>query len=117
FEISPASIPTIGLAARALRHQVGRGPVGVIGFSFAGGLALVAAADPRYANDIGFVAAIGAHDDLARVARFFFTDQIQTVDGKTILMPAHEYGGAGVVYPKGEKVFPGGAQPAAVPTR
>ncbi len=82
FRISSASISTIGLAARALHHQVGRGPVGVIGFSFAGGLALLAAADPRYANDIGFVAAIGAHDDLSRVARFFFTDQIQTMDQK-----------------------------------
>src|SRR3954468_10424956 len=30
FRISPASIPTIGLAAKALHHQVGRGPVGVI---------------------------------------------------------------------------------------
>src|SRR3954467_14149762 len=68
FRISPASIPTIGLAAQALHHEIGRGPVGIIGFSFAGGLALLAAADPHFANDIGFVAAIGAHDDLMRVA-------------------------------------------------
>jgi hypothetical protein len=107
FRISPASIPTIGLASQALHREVGRGPVGVIGFSFAGGLALLAAADPRYANDIGFVAAIGAHDDLLRVARFFFTDQIQTVDGKTVLMPAHEYGGGVLAYAKAEKFFPG----------
>jgi pimeloyl-ACP methyl ester carboxylesterase len=107
FRISPASIPTIGLASQAFRREVGRGPVGVIGFSFAGGLALLAAADPRYANDIGFVAAIGAHDDLLRVARFFFTDQIQTVDGKTILMPAHEYGGGVLAYTKAERFFPG----------
>lgn len=114
FRVSPASIPTIGLAAQALRHQVGRGSVGVIGFSFAGGLALLAAADPRYANDIGFVAAIGAHHDLTRVARFFFTDQIQTVDGKTILMPAHEYGGAVLVYTKAERFFPGEAENARI---
>jgi pimeloyl-ACP methyl ester carboxylesterase len=107
FRISPVSIPTIGLAAQALHRQIGRGPVGIIGFSFAGGLALLAAADPRYANDVGFVAAIGAHDDLTRVARFFFTDQIQTVDGKTILMPAHEYGGGVLAYTKAEKFFPG----------
>src|SRR4051812_27117858 len=106
FRISPASIPTIGLASQALHREIGRGPVGVIGFSFAGGLALLAAADPRYANDIGFVAAIGAHDDLLRVARFFFTDQIQTVDGKTILMPAYEYGGGVLAYTKAEKFFP-----------
>jgi pimeloyl-ACP methyl ester carboxylesterase len=105
FRISPASIPTIGLASQAMHREIGRGPVGVIGFSFAGGLALLAAADPRYANDIGFVAAIGAHDDLLRVARFFFTDQIQTIDGKTVLMPAHEYGGGVLAYTKAERFF------------
>jgi len=117
FRISPASIPTIGLAAQALRYEVGRGPVGVIGFSFAGGLALLAAADPRYANDIGFVAAIGAHHDLTRVARFFFTDQIPAVNGKSILMPAHEYGGAVLVYTKAEKFFPGEAEKARAAIR
>jgi pimeloyl-ACP methyl ester carboxylesterase len=117
FRISPASVPTIGLSAQALHQEIGRGPVGIIGFSFAGGLALLAAADPRYADDIGFVAAIGAHHDLDRVARFFFTDQIQTVDGKTILMPAHEYGGAVLVYMKAEKFFPGEAENARVAIR
>src|SRR4051812_14849456 len=112
FRISPASIPTIGLASQALHRTLGRGPVGVIGFSFAGGLALLAAADPRYANDIGFVAVIGAHDDLTRVARFFFTDQIQTVDRKTILMPAHEYGGGVLAYTKAERFFPNEAENA-----
>ena len=61
-------------------------------------------------NDIGFVAAIGAHDDLNRVARFFFTDQIQTTDHKTILMPAHEYGGGVLAYTKAEKFFPNEAE-------
>ena len=117
FRLSPASITTIGLAAQALRHQTGRGPVGVIGFSFAGGLALLAAADPRYANDIGFVAAIGAHHDLSRVARFFFTDQIQTVDGKTILMPAHEYGAGVLAYTKAEAFFPSEADNARAAIR
>src|SRR3954451_15805619 len=117
FRISPASIPTIGLAAQALHHHVGRGAVGVIGFSFAGGLALLAAADPHYANDIGFVAAIGAHDDLTRVARFFFTDQIQTVDRKTILMPAHEYGGGVLAYTKAEEFFPNEADNARAAIR
>ena len=117
FRISPASIPTIGLSAQALRQQVGRGPVGIVGFSFAGGLALLAAADPRYASDIGFVASIGAHDDLTRVARFFFTDQIPTVDGKTVLMPAHEYGGGVLAYTKAEKFFPGEAENARAAIR
>src|SRR4051812_4521857 len=117
FRISPASIPTIGLAAQALHHQVGRGPVGVIGFSFAGGLALLAAADPHYTNEIGFVAAIGAHDDLSRVARFFFTDQIQTIDHKTVLMPAHEYGGGVLAYSKADKFFPNEADNARAAIR
>jgi pimeloyl-ACP methyl ester carboxylesterase len=117
FRISPASIPTIGLAAQTLHREIGRGPVGVIGFSFAGGLALLAAADRRYTHDIGFVAAIGAHDDMLRVARFFFTDQIQDINGKTILMPAHQYGGGVLAYTKAEEFFPGEAEIARAALR
>ncbi|HEX6766408.1 MAG TPA: hypothetical protein VF103_13040, partial [Polyangiaceae bacterium] len=38
--------------------------VGLIGFSFAGGLALVAASDPNVGQRLGFVTSVGGHHDL-----------------------------------------------------
>jgi len=65
------SIATLGAAAHELRGRSQGRRVGMMGMSFAGGLALVAAADPTYAEDIGFVVSVGGHDDLGRVLRFF----------------------------------------------
>ena len=92
YRVDPASVETIGAAARALDARLGAGKAGVMGMSFAGGLALIAAADPRFAEDIGFVVAVGAHDDLARVSRFFATDAIDAPDGSRVHLHAHGYG-------------------------
>jgi pimeloyl-ACP methyl ester carboxylesterase len=92
YRIDPATIATIGRAALALRTRVQRSEVGVLGLSFAGGLALLAAADVQYERAIGFVVAVGAHDDLERVARFFVQDEIAEPDGTTFHMHAHDYG-------------------------
>src|SRR5579883_2043382 len=46
YQITPEGITVIGESARWLATQTGH-PVGVMGLSFAGGLALVAAADDR----------------------------------------------------------------------
>lgn len=64
------------------------GRVGVVGVSFAGGLALVAAGRPRLAGKITAVFALGAHGDLPRVMRY-----LCLADGapKT-LKPPHDYG-------------------------
>ena len=69
-----------------------------MGMSFAGGLALLAASDPRFAADVAFVVAVGAHDDLARVARFFATDAIARPDGSILHLAAHPYGPLVLVY-------------------
>ena len=105
YKVDPASIDTIGAAAHTLRARTGR-PVGLMGMSFAGGLALLAAADARYAPDIAFVVAIGAHDDLGRVSRFFATDTIARPDGSTLAMHAHAYGPLVLVYSHVEDFFP-----------
>ncbi len=105
YRIDPRSIETIGRAAGVLSERVHRTGVGVLGFSFAGGLSLLAAADPRYATSISFVAAVGAHDDLARVSRFFATNEIPDADGKPIHMTAHEYGILVLVYAHAEEFF------------
>lgn len=107
YHIDPASLETIGAAVHALRGRLERSrPVGVMGMSFAGGLALVAAADPRFAPDVGFVVAVGAHHDLGRVLRFFATSSIDRPDGTHEAMSAHDYGPLVVVYSYVEDFFP-----------
>jgi dienelactone hydrolase len=105
YRIEGASKDEIGLAAHALRARMGE-PVGVMGLSFAGGLALLAASDPRFAPDVAFVVAVGAHDDLARVARFFATNEIPRPDGSILKLAAHSYGPLVLVYDRLEDFFP-----------
>ena len=106
YRVDPRSIDTIGAAAASLRARLGHGRVGVMGMSFAGGLSLHAAASPRFEKDIGFVVAIGAHDDLGRVIRFFATDSIVQPDGATVHLKAHEYGALVMIYGNAERFFP-----------
>jgi dienelactone hydrolase len=112
YRIDGASADEIGQAAHALRQQIGA-PVGVMGMSFAGGLALLAASDARFARDVAFVVAVGAHDDLARVSRFFATNEIQRPDGTTLHLAAHPYGPLVLVYDRLADFFPPGDLPAA----
>jgi dienelactone hydrolase len=105
YRVDPRSIDTIGAAAASLAARTGGRP-GVMGMSFAGGLALLAAADPRFAESIGFVVAIGAHDDLARVSRFFATNEAPRPDGPPLHLQAHGYGTLVLVYQRAERFFP-----------
>jgi pimeloyl-ACP methyl ester carboxylesterase len=84
-----------------------------MGMSFGGGVALLTAADARFADRVGFVVAIGAHDDLARVSRFFATSRIETVSGGTRELHAHDYGAMVLVYTHVEDFFPAEDVPAA----
>jgi pimeloyl-ACP methyl ester carboxylesterase len=106
YRIDPASIDTIGQSASTLSARLGSERVGVLGLSFAGGLSLVAAADPRYADAFAFVASIGAHDDLGRVLRFFVTDRAALPDGETFHVHAHDYGTVVLEYSHVEDFFP-----------
>lgn len=98
YRIDPASIATIGGAAHVLREELGGRRVGVMGMSFAGGLGLLAAADPAYADDVKLVVAVGAHDDLSRVARYFATSEDPRPDGSIESLKAHQYGALVLVY-------------------
>jgi pimeloyl-ACP methyl ester carboxylesterase len=104
FRVTPDSITTIGEAAKFMHA---RGPkAGVFGLSFSGGLALMAAADPRYRDDIAFTVAVGAHDDMGRVARFFALNEAPKPDGSVLRMKAHEYGALVLAYAHPEDFFP-----------
>jgi dienelactone hydrolase len=105
YRVTQRSIDVVGSAMHALRAESGAPRVGVLGLSFAGGLALLAAADPKYANDAAFVAVIGAHDDLPRVLRFFATNKVELPDHSFQSMQAHEYGPLVAVYGHPEVFF------------
>ncbi len=106
YHIDLRSTKSIGMGALALKKRVHRSSVGVMGLSFAGGLALLTATDPEYAPSISFVVAVGAHDDLPRIARFFATNEIPEADGTTLKMHAHDYGAVVLVYSQPTAFFP-----------
>ena len=112
YRVEPATIDLIGYSARAFSATVGK-KVGVLGISFGGGLALMAAAGPRFAPSIDFVVSVGAHDDLERVSKFLITNRIQRPDGTTLEMTAHEYGALILIYSHVEDFFPAAEVPVA----
>lgn len=87
------------------RDRVAADRVGLLGFSFAGGLALVAARDPVTAQRLSFVSNVGGHHDLRRVMRFLIHDEIETPAG-IVKKPAHEYGLVVLVYGNLERFVP-----------
>lgn len=114
YQVSARSIETVGAAIRTLRGRTGgRAQVGLMGTSFGGGVALLTAADARFAREVAFVVAIGAHDDLARVSGFFANDEIEEVTGETKKLRAHGYGATVLVYTHVEDFFPAEDVPAA----
>jgi dienelactone hydrolase len=106
YRIDPKSIPTLRMAARELRKRCEDRRVGMMGMSFAGGLAVMSAATPEAANDVAFVASIGGHDELGRVLKFFVTNEIERPDGTVEKLQAHDYGPLVLVYSHIEGFFP-----------
>lgn len=105
YHVDAASIDTIGESTAWLQQKLGTGPVTIVGVSFAGGLALLAARDARYAPHIRALVLMGAYDNLARVARFLATSQAELPDGRTEPYMAHDYGAAVFVYSQLEQFF------------
>jgi dienelactone hydrolase len=105
YRIDRAETHVIGAAARALSLRLGGAKVGLIGTSFAGGLALVTASEPEFRNTIGCVLAIGAHHDLVRVSRFYMTSLAVAPD-RVVPTQAHDYGVMVTVYGHPSFFFP-----------
>ncbi len=106
YRVDPDAIEIIGRSAQHLSKQLEDQRVGVMGISFAGSLALLAAAGPAYQRYIGLVVTVGSHHDMRRVAHFFLTDQIATPDGTIVQMKAHEYGILVLLYAHVAEDFP-----------
>lgn len=113
YKVTPRTVGVIGDSAVLLGNKMGLPKVGVVGLSFGGGLALLAANKPEYADRIGFVTAVGAHDDMTRVAHFFAANMIEKPDGSTVALKAHEYGVLVLAYSHIEDFFSPRDVPAA----
>jgi dienelactone hydrolase len=119
YSITKNSAVVIGDSVHELVRRSGAPKVGLLGLSFAGGMALIAASDgygptdgppvadasPAVAQQLSAVIAIGAHDDLRRVLEFYETDQTRAPDGMVLKMKAHEYGQLVVVYSHASAFF------------
>ena len=105
YRVQGESAELIGEAAQTFAQQLQVPKVGVLAFSFSGGLALVAAGDPQYSNSIAWIATIGAHYDLAHVLHFFATGEAVRPDGTIEHLRPHEYGPLIVVYDEVQDFF------------
>ncbi len=105
YRVQGESADLIGTAAQSFAQRLQVPKVGLLAFSFSGGLALVAASDPQYANSIAWIATVGAHYDLAHVLRFFATGEAVRPDGAVEHLPPHEYGPLIVVYDEVQDFF------------
>ena len=106
YHVGPASIDSIGDSAAWLAHENGDRPVGVMGLSFSGSLALLAAAAPHFRPNIKFVVAIGSEDEMARVAEYYRTGEDPRPNGTDELLPPHEYGALVLEYENIEEFVP-----------
>jgi dienelactone hydrolase len=93
------------------RDHVAAERVGLLGFSFAGGLSLVAVEDPNTAALVSSVTSVGGHHDLRRVLRFLIHNEIETPHG-VVHQKAHEYGLVVLVYGNLEHFVPAQDLPA-----
>jgi dienelactone hydrolase len=91
YHVDDDSVRTIGESAEWFAQKTGA-PVGVMGLSFSGGLALLAAANPVYAPSFKFVFAVGAQDSMARVADYYRTGEDARPDGTVERLTPHPYG-------------------------
>jgi pimeloyl-ACP methyl ester carboxylesterase len=107
YRVEPQTIDLIGSSAQSLADR-SQTKVGVLGLSFAGGMSLMAAADPKYSDTISFVAAVGAQDDVERVEHYLVDGQTHWPSGRLLTTPPHEYGWLILIYSHPEDFFPAG---------
>ena len=105
YRIDKSAVLVIGESAKWFAQRTG-GPTGVMGLSFSGGLALVAASDPAYQPFFKFVFAVGSQDAMDHVTQFYLTDSEARPDGSIEHLRAHEYGALVLEYEHLEDFVP-----------
>lgn len=97
YHVDAGSMRVIGDSAEWFSQRTGT-PVGVLGLSFSGGLALVAASKPEYGKYFKFIFAVGPHDDMARVEHFYLTGTEVRPDGSVEHLKPNDYGALVIEY-------------------
>ncbi len=92
YHVGANSIATIGESAVWLARRNADRPVGVLGLSFAGSLAMLAATHAQFRSSFRFIFAVGSEDEMARVADYYRTGEELRPDGTIEQLPPHEYG-------------------------
>jgi dienelactone hydrolase len=108
FEVTPAATDRIETVARWLAVDSGLAPtgrIGLMGISFSGGLAIVAAGRASLRNRLLYVFSFGGHDDLRRVLEYFCTGREGDASAKE-LPPPHDYGVAIVLLNVADRLVP-----------
>jgi dienelactone hydrolase len=93
YRVTPVSTDVVEDSAlwMAARSDLApRGRVGLVGISFSGGLAVVAAGRPALDGKIAFVVSLGGHGDLPRVMAYLSSVTARPPDER----PPHDYGTA-----------------------
>ena len=122
YRVTPACTDTIEDAAKWLADQrdlTGGRRIGIIGISFAGGLAVSAASRPSIRDRLAYVFSFGGHADFQRVLRFLCTGQETTITADEVragtvpkgarpthYRAPHDYGVAVVAYDAAHLVAP-----------
>jgi fermentation-respiration switch protein FrsA (DUF1100 family) len=117
FEITPILTDRIAGAASWLATESGLAPsgqIGLMGVSFSGGLAIVAAGRPSLRHHLLYVFSFGGHDDLRRVLEYFCTGiEGGPLPGRGLASgvpiaapPPHDYGVAVVLLNVAERMVP-----------
>jgi dienelactone hydrolase len=108
FEVTPVVTDRIEAAALWLAARSGLAPtgrIGLMGVSFSGGLAVVAAGRPSLRDRLLYVFSLGGHDDLRRVLEYLCSGRER--DGVAqLLPPPHDYGVAVVLLNVAERLVP-----------
>lgn len=91
YHVDSDSILAIGESAKWFALETGK-PVGLMGLSFAGGMALVAASEPDYASSVKYVFAVGSQEEMSRVVRYYQTGEDVRPDRSEERLRPNEYG-------------------------
>lgn len=106
YRIEAGTIERLGDAARAMADRMGRERVALVGISFSGGLALMAASRDAGDGAIGMVLSLGGHHDLLRTGRFYVSERVEGPDGSTPDVDPHPYGAGVLIHAYVDELFP-----------
>jgi pimeloyl-ACP methyl ester carboxylesterase len=111
-QVSDATVDALQHIARFAAKRSQHASAHVIGISFAGSLALLAAARESEPRAIGAVTAVGSYASLDRLGRWYAGERATFPDGTTLDMQPHPYGARVLFQAHADTVF--GAQAEAV---